>query len=247
MRLMAGDGVRLLAALVLADGRLPVGASSHSWGVEAAVRHTGLADVDGLASFLSERLAGPGLVDAAACALAAGHPTPPPGPWWGELVSELDARVPSPAQRETSDRLGRQLLRTCEPLWQAVAGGPGVPGVPGVPGPPRAPGPPGLPGRMPQPVALGVVARAAGLDPHGAALLSLHGAAGMAAGAAVRLRGLDPVAAHQVVVASHPQMARLAERAAAVTHPRELPFGGSVVVDLLAEVHRHEEARLFAS
>jgi urease accessory protein len=79
------------------------------------------------------------------------------------------------------------------------------------------------------------------------AALSLHGAATMAASAAVRLRGLDPVAAQVTVVDLHPLISALADQAAAVPDPTALPSGGSVVVDLLAEVHRHEEARLFAS
>ncbi len=93
----------------------------------------------------------------------------------------------------------------------------------------------------------GSSARAAGVDPVDVAALSLHGAATMAASAAVRLRGLDPVAAQVAVVALHPLISALADQAAAVPDPTALPSGGSVVVDLLAEVHRHEEARLFAS
>ena len=84
-------------------------------------------------------------------------------------------------------------------------------------------------------------------SPAAVAALSLHGAATMAVSAAVRLRGLDPVAAQGVVVGLHPLITALADQADAVTRPADLPSGGSVVVDLLAEVHRHQEARLFAS
>ena len=92
-----------------------------------------------------------------------------------------------------------------------------------------------------------LVGAVAGVAPVDVAALSLHGAATMAASAAVRLRGLDPVAAQVVVVDLHPLMSALADQAAAVPDPTALPSGGSVVVDLLAEVHRHEESRLFAS
>ena len=53
----------LLATVLLGDGRLPVGASSHSWGVEVAVRHTGLTTAADLEAFLRERLAGAGWED----------------------------------------------------------------------------------------------------------------------------------------------------------------------------------------
>lgn len=215
----------LLATLVLGDGRLPVGASSHSWGVEAAVRHTGLADADDLHALLEVRLPGVGRVEATAAALAARTAT-----WWEPLVAELDARTPSAAQRATSERLGRQLLRAAGRLWpdpDLVAAAVGR--------------------RTPQPVVLGTVARVAGAAPVDAAALALHGAAAMAATAAVRLRGLDPVEAQAVVVRLHPAMAELAAEAAAVTDPSGLPPGGTITVDLLAEAHQHEEARLFAS
>jgi urease accessory protein len=220
----------LLAAVLLGDGRLPVGASSHSWGVEAAVRRTGLMTTVDLERFLRERLPGPGLVDAAAAALAAGEPSDPGDAWWDGLVAELDARVPSAAQRDTSDRLGRQLLRAARRLWPS----------------PRLEAAAAR-DRLPQPVSLGLVGSSAGVAPLEVAALSLHGAATMAASAAVRLRGLDPVAAQVAVVEVHPLISALADQAAAVPDPTALPAGGSVVVDLLAEVHRHEEARLFAS
>jgi urease accessory protein len=193
-----------------------------------------VTDAD-LGAFLRERLPGPGLVDASAAALASAATSTPDDPWWDDpwwdgLVAELDARVPSPAQRDTSDRLGRQLLRAARRLWPST-------------GLERAAGR----ARVPQPVALGLVGGSAGVAPVDVAALSLHGAATMAAGAAVRLRGLDPVAAQGVVVSLHPLISALADQAATVPDPTALPSGGSVVVDLLAEVHRHEEARLFAS
>lgn len=227
---MGSSSTAMLAAVLLGDGRLPVGATSHSWGVEAAVRRTGLETTADLGRFLRERLPGPGLVDASAAALAAGEGAPVESPWWDDLVAELDARVPSAAQRDTSDRLGRQLLRAARRLWPS----------------PRLEAAAGRP-RLPQPVALGLVGGAAGVAPVDLAALSLHGAATMAASAAVRLRGLDPVAAQAAVVTLHPLISALADQAAAVPDPTALPSGGSVVVDLLAEVHRHEEARLFAS
>ncbi|QYG94030.1 urease accessory protein UreF [Iamia sp. SCSIO 61187] len=222
--------VSVLAGLVLGDGRLPVGASSHSWGVEPAVRHMGLDGADDLRSFLEARLPEAALVEATAAALAAGHEVVTPDPWWEHLVAELDARIPSAAQRATSDRLGRLLLRAAGRLWPS----PGLALV--------ADG-----RRTPQAAVLGAVGRAASISPVDAAALSLHGAASMAASAAVRLRGLDPVEAQAVVVGLHPLLATLAATAAGVGGPSDLPPGGTVTVDLLAEVHAHEEARLFAS
>ena len=61
-------------------------------------------------------------------------------------------------------------------------------------------------GRDPhQPVALGVLAAAAGLGPAEAAVAAAHGTVSGSAGAAVRLLGLDPYAVHGLL-ARYPEL-----------------------------------------
>jgi urease accessory protein len=101
-----------------------------------------------------------------------------------------------------------------------------------------------------QPVALGVVAAAAGLAPAGAALCSLHHLVGAITTAAVRLLGLDPFDVHALAARIAPRLDELAERAAdqATTSAAcDLPATTSVLADILAQHHATWEVRLFAS
>jgi urease accessory protein len=101
-----------------------------------------------------------------------------------------------------------------------------------------------------QPVALGVVAAAAGLAPIDAALCSLHYLVGAVTTAAIRILGLDPFEVHAVAARLAPQLEELAATAAcrATTSPvTQLPATTSVLADILAEHHATWEVRLFAS
>ena len=101
-----------------------------------------------------------------------------------------------------------------------------------------------------QPVALGVVARAAGLTPADAALCSLHHLVGAITTAAVRLLGLDPYEVHALAAHLAPRLDQAASAAAghaAICVPCELPATTSVLADILAEHHATWEVRLFAS
>jgi urease accessory protein len=101
-----------------------------------------------------------------------------------------------------------------------------------------------------QPIALGVVAAAAGLSPLDAALCSLHHLVGAATTAAVRLMGLDPFEVHALAARFAPQLDVLAAEAAdhaANRAPCDLPSTTSVIGDILAQHHATWEVRLFAS
>ncbi|MFP5347946.1 MAG: urease accessory protein UreF [Actinomycetes bacterium] len=244
------DGERLAALLLLADGRFPSGAHAHSGGLEAAAELEGVQDVATLEEFLTGRLGTSGLVAAAFAAAAcrasagAGHPASADAggrsldaaaaPTLRELDVELDARIPSPALRTASRRLGRQLLRAGRAAWPHAALdrlGPALPHGPH------------------QPVALGVVAAAAGLDPAYAALAAAHDAAIGPATAAVRLLGLDPFSVHAVLARLGPRIAAVAAdgAAAAYASPAELPSPAGPLLDIAAEHHATWEVRLFAS
>jgi urease accessory protein len=212
----------LATLLVLADGRLPAGGHAHSGGLEAAVSSGRVRDLAGLDGFLRGRLATGGRVAAAFAAVACARTGA-----WRDWDAGLDARTPSPALRRASRAQGRALLRAGRAMWP-------VPDV----------------GREPHhPVALGAVARAAGLGPLEAAVAAAHGTVTGPASAAVRLLGLDPYAVHAQLAALAPECDRIAADAAARAGDGvdELPAAGAPLLDVGAEHHARWEVRLFAS
>lgn len=222
------------ALLVLADGRFPAGGHAHSGGLEAAVAAGRVRDAATLEAFLHGRVATSGATAAAFAAAACGRCGGTSAAVLRELDAELDARTPSPALRAASRRLGRQLLRAA----RAVCPHPGLDALAAA-----------LPGGPHQPVALGVTAHVLGLGPHAAATAALHEAASGPATAAVRLLGLDPFAAHGVLVRLGPRLDALAGAAAAhaAAPPARLPAPGAPLLDVSAQAHADWEVRLFAS
>ncbi|WP_069812455.1 urease accessory protein UreF [Streptomyces sp. TP-A0874] len=226
----------LAALLLVADGRFPAGSHAHSGGLEAAVSAKQVWDTRSLEGFLRGRVATSGATTAAftaaACAGAGRGPGLPARII--ELDAEFGARTPAPALRDTSRRLGRQLLRASravrpDPRLDALAGA--------------------LPEGPHQPVVLGVTAAVLGLTPGAAAAAALHEAAAGPATAAVRLLGLDPYAVHSVLARLAPALDDLAVAATALADapPAELPAYGAPLLDVSAEVHAAWEVRLFAS
>ncbi|MEV6489677.1 urease accessory UreF family protein [Actinoplanes sp. NPDC051633] len=237
----------LATLLVLADGRLPAGGHAHSGGLEAAVSAGRIRDLAGVDGFLRGRLATNGVVAAAFAAAACARFTGP-GPAAGtaplatadaglagatggasvaDLDDGMDARTPSPALRRASRAQGRALARAARAMWP-------MPGI----------------GREPHhPVALGVAAAAAGLDPLAAATAAAHGTVTGPASAAVRLLGLDPYATHALIAALATECDRIAaDGARRVADPVDaLPAAGAPLLDIGAEHHASWEVRLFAS
>jgi len=212
----------LAALLVVADGRLPSGGHAHSGGLEAQVSAGRVRDVAGLAGFLRGRLATAGLVSAAFAAAACLRTAE-----WFDLDGGLDCRTPSPALRKASRAQGRALVRAGRAMWP-------MPAI----------------GRDPhQPIALGVLAAAAGLGPVEAAVAAAHGAVTGPASAAVRLLGLDPYEVHGLLARLAPDCDRIAADAAArAGDPVDmLPAEGAPLLDIGAELHATWEVRLFAS
>lgn len=215
----------LTTLLVLADGRLPSGAHAHSGGLEPAVAAARVADLADLDGFLRGRLATAGLVTAAFAAAACASTQ-----HLAELDAELDARTPSPAQRKASRQQGRALLRAGRAMWP----------LPVVAWPAAGPH---------QPIALGVITAAAGLDPTHAATTAAYGSVSGPASAAVRLLGLDPYRVHALLAALAGECDRIAALAAtyADQDPQNLPAASAPLLDIGAEVHASWEVRLFAS
>ncbi|MBK3640715.1 urease accessory protein UreF [Streptomyces sp. NPDC001260] len=220
------------ALLVLADGRFPAGGHAHSGGAEAAVkagRITGAASLEG---FCRGRLHTAGLVAASLAAAAV------LGADAGELDAAADARTPSPALRVAARRLGRQLTRAARATWpsdelDAMAGR--------------------FPKGAHQPVVLGLVARAAGLEPVDAAHCAAYESVSGPASATVRLLSLDPFDATGVLARLAPEVDRVADRAVEAARRvldegvDALPAGSAPLLEIGAEIHAAWPVRLFAS
>ncbi|WP_427167825.1 urease accessory protein UreF [Streptomyces sp. C1-1] len=218
--------------LVLADGRFPAGGHAHSGGAEAAVkagRITGAASLEG---FCRGRLHTAGLVAASLAAAAV------LGADAGELDAAADARTPSPALRVAARRLGRQLTRAARATWPSDELD-------------------SLAMRFPkgahQPVVLGLVARAAGLEPVDAAHCAAYESVSGPASATVRLLSLDPFDATGVLARLAPEIDRVADRAVEAARRvldegvDALPAGSAPLLEIGAEVHAAWAVRLFAS
>ncbi|WFE19905.1 urease accessory UreF family protein [Solwaraspora sp. WMMD937] len=221
----------LATLLVLADGRLPAGGHAHSSGLEAAVVAGRVGDLAGVAAYLTGRLTTGGRTAAAFAAAAAATAATADGAGPGRLDAlddGIDARTPSPALRRASRAQGRALLRAGRGIWALPAGGPRD---------------------RHQPVALGVVAAAAGLGPAEAALAAAYTTVTGPASAAVRLLGLDPYAVHGLLARLAPDIDAVAAGAAALADRPvdDLPAGSAPIPEVDAEHHATWEVRLFAS
>lgn len=228
----SGDGAAVLA-LLLADSRTPAGGYAHSAGLEAAVE-AGLTSA-AVPAFLAARLETVAFVDAAFAAAACGAARDPHAPLLALLAldDELAARSPSAPLRAAARQLGRALLRLGAELWPADRALAAYAEASGW---------------TPRPVAFGVLAAAAGLDPLATARLSLYEDAAGVAAAAVKLLPLDAARTTAWVAALAPRIDALAARAAAhATAPDSLPATAAPLLDLRSLHHDRSERRLFVT
>lgn len=220
-----------LAQLLLSDGRFPAGGYAHSGGLEATVAD-GLAPRD-VPRFVHDRLAaisGPECALALAAAAAAREDDIAA---LAELDDEAQARVPSPALRAASRRLGAQLLRTATAVWPAS----------GIIDAYRQ-----VSAATPRPVAFGVVAAGAGLSDSETAAVYLYEEAIMVTAAAVRLLPLDAADTTRWLVEAQPLLDRLAREAASHRGPAcDLPVAFAPALELRSVAHAAREGRLFAT
>jgi len=232
----------LIPLLLLADSRLPAGTHAHSGGLEAAVAAGRVSDAESLHAFLLGRLTSVGLTAAAFAAataleLSGGVVVGERGFQADEaaaLDAEFDARTPSPAQREVSRRLGRQLIRAVRAGWPGAV----LDAVAGLH--PQGPH---------QPIAFGAAAAVAGLDAAGTASAAALGSVCGPANAATRLLGIDPdsVTAVLTSLASTVEHVAVAALKAARGPIEDLPAATAPLLDICAEHHLTWEVRLFAS
>jgi urease accessory protein len=212
--------------LLLADGRTPSGGYAHSGGLEAAVT-AGLAVAD-VPAFGRARLHTVGRCQAGLAALAAGCTRIDE---LLELDREAAARTPVAALRTADRRLGLGLLRTGGTLWPdhdllAVYARESK--------------------LTPRAVALGVVARAGGMDPRQAARLALYEDLAGVAAAAVKLLPVDGARASSWVAGLAAEIEALAGEACGVGID-DLPSPSTPLLDRRAERHQASPGRLFAS
>ncbi|MFB6875832.1 urease accessory protein UreF [Streptomyces sp. NPDC056323] len=220
------------ALLLLADGRFPAGGYAHSGGVEAAVVHRAVHDIDSLEAFCRGRLHTTGLTTAGLAAAAAAGVDPL------LLDDAADARTPVPALRAVARKLGRQMMRAARATFPSDALD-------------------GLATERPQgahqPIVLGLAARAAALTPMDAACAAAYESTGGPATAAVRLLSLDPLDASRLLARLSTETDTVAKAAAdaASRVAREgldaLPSASSPLLDITGQQHAAWTMRLFAS
>ncbi|MFF3494449.1 urease accessory protein UreF [Streptomyces sp. NPDC002795] len=218
-----------LAALLLADGRLPTGGHAQSAGLEPALA-AGLTP--GLIpDFLSARLDTAGSVDAACTVLSrrAAALSASLGPELARITHEYEARTPSPPMRAASVLLGRGMVRLAERLWPDHDA---VRALRTLPRPPR-------------PVALGVVCALAGLDDSQSARVCLYEDAQTVASAAPKLLPVDPVEPVRWVLEVAEVIERAVARAVAVTGPEDIPATAAPLMELWSLEHAGRERRIF--
>jgi urease accessory protein len=215
----------MLAALLLADGRFPMGGHVHSAGVESAVADGRITHESSLGAYLLGRLHTAGLTEASLAAATMHHTDR-----LDELDAEAEARITVPALRLVSRRLGRQLVRVAGRCWPSATFA-------------------SLPESPHQCVALGCVGLAAGLEPIDVARLAVHHALTTPAQAAVRLLGLDPfsVAALTAGLSTAGELVAAEAVAAAAGPIADLPARTGPLVEIAAAGHAALPTRLFAS
>ncbi len=218
-------------ALLLADSRTPSGGYAHSGGLEAAVAE-GMG-TDRVPAFMRGRLETVAACEAATCAAATHAATDPdPVATLLRLDREAFARCPSPTLRAASSQLGRALLRTGRQIlpesglvaaYQAASA------------------------HTPRPVAAGVLAAAARLEPEQAAAVSLHDDLMIVAAAAAKLLPVDSAVAVGWVAALAQRIGELAAWAALPRAADELPSMSAPLIEQRSLSLTEQTWRLFAS
>ncbi len=220
-----------IAAMLLADSRLPSGAYAHSAGLEAATL-SGLG-LDAVPHYIEARLRTVAALDAAAAVLtrrAVGGPQP-------DILTlrridhALGARTPSETMRNASRQLGRGLLRLARSLVEADAGLLALDVI-------------GMPFRA---VALGAAGAALGLDDRGVASVACYDEAQAVASAALKLFPTDPSQSAAWVLRSIPLIESIVDDALDARDPDDLPSLTALEAEGWIHDHATERRRLFVS
>lgn len=179
-----------LQLLHLADSALPVGAMSHSFGLETMIAEQGL-EVEDLPAFFGDWLAGAGTIEAVFCMRAWGMED---AEAWQTLNAELTARKPARESRDASLALGRRFLRLVASLI--------------------ADSRLNLPGSVHTATAFGLVSGVLGIDQAGSAAACLHQSLYGAISACQRLLPLGQSAASALLWELKPRILEVVADAA---------------------------------
>jgi len=216
-----------LAAMVLADGRLPVGGHTQSSGLEPALLG-GLAEGDAPA-LLRTRLRTVVRVEAGTAVVARHHVLA--GLPLGDVQAAWAARTPSEVSRAASVAVGRGQRRLALRLWPGSAAGSALEELP-------------APAR---PVAVGAMAAAAGLDPAGTARLVAYDDAQTLSAAALKLCPLDPADATIWLLDAAPDLEEAVAAVAHLTEPRAIPAPAAPLLEQWQHHHPTHPRRLFSA
>lgn len=215
-------------SLLLADGRLPVGAHTQSAGVEPAFRH-GMTR-DQLSDYIAVRLRTVTKVEAATAVLARSVYLALVGARGDEVLDALEsvdaawrARTVSNALREASDLLGRSYLRMAEAVWSVDL----------------------AQRRFARPVVVGVVAAVAGVSAEQLARVIAFDDVQTVVSAALKLAPFDPVEGVRVAVAAGSDVERLVTEVRALRCVEDLPADSAPLIEHWAQSHHGQRRRLF--
>lgn len=230
-------GAGPLAALLLADGRLPVGAYAYSAGLEPAVA-AGLTREE-IPALLRARIRTVCVTEAAAAVITARlalAPCPPGRIDYGPVQRALAARTPVAPLREAGAALGRGVHRLARRL---------APGHPAITALDTAllPGPPVL--RPLRPVVTGALGAVLGVTEAELARTVVYDDLQAIASAALKLLPGDPLDSAAWVVEAAPLVEEAVTEAVAVTDHADLPARSAPLVEQWALAHERTERRLF--
>ena len=218
----------VLALMLLADGRLPVGGHTQSSGLEPASL-AGLT-VEQVPGFLETRLRTCVTVDAGT-AVVARHLVLSRASV-GIAQAAWLARTPSEVARASSIAVGRGYVRLAKRLWPLEKATKALAGL--SPAPAR-------------PVAVGAIGAAAGLSASEVAALVCYEDVQTASAAALKLYPYDPMDATGLLLRLGPVIAEVVASVAHLTEASGIPAPSAPLMEVWVDRHASQPRRLFSA
>lgn len=228
------DAAASMAALLLADSRLPVGGYTVSGGLEPAL--LGGLGATGIPAFIDMRLATVTRVEAGAAVVAAAAVRSASKIIASTITAEdvawaWAARTPVPAVRESSVAQGRAMMRLVRHLRPNGAA------VQWISPLPRA--------LVARPVVLGAFAGELGLDGESVARLVGYDDIQAVTAAALKLLPLDPLDAAAWTLDAAPALEELVAACTKFTAPQDVPAHSTPQLEAWHDAHAASERKLF--
>ncbi|YAL83837.1 urease accessory protein UreF [Dermacoccaceae bacterium W4C1] len=209
-----------IAALLLADGRLPTGGHTQSGGLEPAM-NAGLS-AEQIPDFLITRLHSTATVDAG-CAVVARHRLSR-GEDLEPVVAAWAARTPSEVVRAAAIEVGRGYTRVAGRLGDEVNA--------------RA-------ARLPRPIALASLAFRLNVSARDLAALVCHEEIQSVCAAALKLAPMDPVDTVAWALACETDVTAVIDRVVDLTEIEDIPAPSAPAMELWQHGHASASRRLF--